>query len=58
MIRADDPGMIRESRRDPKGYVRLGIYKVEETKGLNDGTGTIGLHGANGHNGSIEDHVV
>ena len=42
----------------PKGCVPLGTYRVEETKGLIDGMGTVGLHGANGHNGSIEDHVV
>ena len=36
----------------------LGIYRVEKTKGLIDGMGTVGLHGANGHNGSIEGHVV
>ena len=42
----------------PKGCVPLGTYRVEETKGLIDGMGTLGLHGANGHNGSIDDHVV
>ena len=42
----------------PKGCVPLGIYRVEETKGLIDGIGTVGLHGADGHNGSIESHVV
>ena len=42
----------------PKGCVLLGIYRVEETKGLIDGMGTVGFHGASGHNGSIEDHVV
>ena len=36
----------------------LGTYRMEETKGLIDRRGTVGLHGANGHNGSIEDHVV
>ena len=36
----------------------LGTYRMEETKGLIDRMGTVGLHGANGHNGSIEDHVV
>ena len=41
-----------------KGCVPLGIYRVEETKGLIDGMRTVGLHGANGNNGSIEDHVV
>ena len=42
----------------PKGCVPLGIYRVEETKGLIDGMGTIGLQGADGHNGSIEGHAV
>ena len=42
----------------PKGCVPLGIYRAEETKGLIDGVGTVGLLGANSHNGSIEDHVV
>ena len=42
----------------PKGYVPLGIYRVEETKGLIDGMGIVGLHGVDGHNGSIEGHVV
>ena len=42
----------------PKGCVPLGIYRVEETKGLIDGMGTVGLHGANSHSRSIEDHVV
>ena len=46
------------SRGIPKGCVPLGICRVEETKGLIDGMGTIGLHGANGHNGSIKGHVV
>ena len=30
------------------------IYRVEETKGLIDGMGTVGLAETNGHNGSIE----
>ena len=47
-----------EIERSPKGCVPLGIYRVKETKGLIDGIGTIGLHGSNGHNGSIKDHVV
>ena len=42
----------------PKGCVPLGIYKVEETKGLINGMRIVGLHGADGHNGSIEGHVV
>ena len=45
-------------QKTPKGCVPLGIYRVEETKGLIDGMGTVGLHGANGHNGSIEGNVV
>ena len=36
----------------------MGIYRVEETKGLIDGMGTVGLQGADGHNRSIEGHVV
>ena len=40
--------------RSPKGCVPLGTYRVEETKGLIDGMGTVGLQGAAGHNGSIE----
>ena len=36
----------------------LGIYRVKETKGLIDVMGTVGLQGADGHNGSIEGHVV
>ena len=40
----------------PKVVSLWGIYRVEETKGLIDGIGTIGFHGANDHNGSIEDH--
>ena len=46
-----------ESSR-PEGCVPLGIYKGEKTRGLIDGMGTIGLHGTNGHNGSIKDHVA
>ena len=46
------------SSRSPKGCVPLGIYRVEETKGLIDGMGIVGLHGANGHNGSIEGYDV
>ena len=46
------------SSNSPKRCVPLGTYRVEETKGLIDGMGTVGLFGANGHNGSIEDHVV
>ena len=42
----------------PKGCVRLGIYRVEETNGLIDGMGTVGLNGADGHNESIEGHIV
>ena len=54
----DDWKIMGRCRHIPKGCVPLGIYRVEETKGLIDGMGTVGLHGANGHNGSIEDHVV
>ena len=42
----------------PKGCVPLSIYRVEENKGLIDGMGTVGLQGADGHNGSIEGHVM
>ena len=42
----------------PKGCVPLGIYRVEETKGLIDGIRTVGLHGVDDRNGSIEGHVV
>ena len=45
-------------RRIPKDCVLLGIYRVEETKGLIDRMRIIGLPGANDHNGSIEDHIV
>ena len=34
----------------------LCIYRVEETKGLIDGMGTVGLQGVVSHNGSIEGH--
>ena len=40
------------------GCVPLGIYRVKENMGLIDGMQTVGLHGANGHNRSIEEHVV
>jgi len=46
------------SSGSPKGCVPLGIYRVEKTNGLIDGIGTIGLQEADGHNGSIEGHVV
>ena len=46
-------GMITGS---PKGCVPLGTYRVEKTRGLIDGMGTVGLAETNGHNGSIEDH--
>ena len=36
----------------------MGIYRVEETKDLIDGMGTVGLQGDDDHNGSIEGHVV
>ena len=48
-----------------KGYVSLGTYRVEktrglidgmETRGLIDGMGTVRLAETNGHNESIEDH--
>ena len=42
----------------PKGCVPLGTYRVKKTRGLIDGMGTVGLHKANGHNGSIKDHVA
>ena len=42
----------------PKGCVPLGIYRVEKTRGLIDGMGTVGLSGTNGYNGSIKDHVT
>ena len=42
----------------PKGCVPLGTYRVEKTRGLIDGMGTVELLGTNGHNGSIKDHVV
>ena len=51
----------------PQGCVPLGSYRVEETRGLLDGMetrglidgmGTVGLAETNGHNGSIEGHVV
>ena len=44
--------------RVPKGCVPLGIYRVEETKGLIDGMRTFGLQGVAGHNGSIKGHDV
>ena len=44
--------------RSPKGCVPLGTYRVEKTRGLIDGMGTVGLPGTNGHNGSIKDHVA
>ena len=50
--------MIVCLQSSPKGCVPLGIYRVEETKGLIDGIRTVGLKGADGHNGSIEGHVV
>jgi len=31
---------------------------MEETKGLIDRMGTVGLHGANGYNWSIEENIV
>ena len=50
---------VKVSKCDPsKGCMPLGIHRVEETKGLIDGMGTVGLHRAKGHNGSIEDHVA
>ena len=47
-----------ESREIPKGCVPLGLYRVEKTRGLIDGMGPVGLHGTNGHNGSIEGLVI
>ena len=46
------------SSSSPKGCVPLGIYRVEETKGLIDGMGTVGLQGVDDHNGSIKGHDV
>ena len=54
----DSERWSRSHRAVPKGCVPLGIYRVEETKGFIDGMWTVRLHGANGHNGSIENHVV
>ena len=51
-----DFGMNRVDFRIPKGCVPLGTYRVEKTRGLIDGMGTVGLPGTNGHNGSIEYH--
>ena len=45
-------------RGSSKGCVPLGTYRVEKTRGLIDGMGTVGLQGTDGHNGSIEGHVV
>ena len=42
----------------PKGCMPLGIYRVEKTRGLIDGMGSVGLDGTNGHNESIKDHVA
>ena len=36
----------------------LGTYRVEKTKGLIDGVGTVRLQGVDGDNGSIEGYVV
>ena len=49
-----------ESRGPPKVVCLwvFGIYRMENIRGLIDGMGTVGLHGANGHNGSIKDHVT
>lgn len=38
----------------PNGCVPLGTYRVEETKGLIDGMGIVGLQGAAGHNGALK----
>ena len=54
----DDWKIVGRCRDLPKGCVPLSIYRVEETKGLIDGIGTVGLHRANGHNASIQDHVM
>ena len=40
----------------PQGCVPLGTYRVEKTRGLIDGMGTVGLAETNGHNESIEVH--
>ena len=45
-------------RGSPKGCVPLGTYRVEKTRGLIDGMGTVGLPETNDHNGSIKDHVA
>ena len=42
----------------PKGCVPLGTYRVEKTRGLIDGMGTVGLYRADGHNGNIKGHVA
>ena len=38
----------------PKGCVPLCTYRVEETKGLIDGMGTVGLPGTNGIMGALK----
>ena len=45
-------------RGSSKGCVPLGTYRVEKTRGLIDGMGIVGLPRTNGHNESIQDHVV
>lgn len=40
----------------PKGYVPLGIYSMEKTRGLIEWMWTVGLAETNGHNKSIEDY--
>ena len=54
-------------RCPPKGRVPLGTYRVKETRGLIDGMetrslidgmGTVRLAETNGHNESIEGHVM
>ena len=45
-------------RSSPKSCVPLGTYRVEKTRGLIDGMGTVGLSGTNGLDGSIKDHVL
>ena len=38
----------------PQGCVPWGPYRVEMTRGLIDGMGTVGLPGTNGHNGALK----
>ena len=40
----------------PKGCVPLSTYRMEKTRGLIDGMGTVGLAETNGHDESIKNH--